>query len=121
MIDRLPAVILPPTVAEFQTLNEDRNASQLVANNGATVNLTVDYFDAGTGDPTTGTDNCGNILMGVVRDFKGINEPGGHPDFEAFSGKDVTTGLVGAGALPSVWPCVCLLGSRTGTTLQTAF
>src|ERR1019366_7458694 len=31
-----------------------------------------------------------DVLVGVVRDFKGINEPGGHPDFEAFSGKDVT-------------------------------
>jgi|CZKU01.1.fsa_nt_gi hypothetical protein len=37
-----------------------------------------------------------DVLVGVVRDFKGINEPGGHPDFEAFSGKDVTPGLVGS-------------------------
>ena len=37
-----------------------------------------------------------DVLVGVVRDFKGINEPGGHPDFEAFDGKGVTPGLVGA-------------------------
>ncbi len=36
---------------------------------------------------------CG-ILVGVVRDFKGINEPGGHPDFEHFQGDAPTTGLV---------------------------
>jgi fibro-slime domain-containing protein len=41
-------------------------------------------------DGGTGCD----VLVGIVRDFKGINEPGGHPDFEAFSGKDVTSGLV---------------------------
>jgi fibro-slime domain-containing protein len=29
-----------------------------------------------------------------VRDFKGVNEPGGHPDFEAFAGSAETTGLV---------------------------
>src|SRR5262249_11892163 len=57
------------------------------------------------GDPITGQgvmdaglngSGCG-IVVGVVRDFKGINEAGGHPDFEAFKGDKVTTGLV-AGA-----------------------
>jgi len=43
----------------------------------------------------TGTDNCGNILLGVVRDFKGRNDPGGHPDFEGpLYGNDITPGLV---------------------------
>ena len=36
-----------------------------------------------------------NVIVGVVRDFRGANEPGGHPDFEVFSGWDVTRGLVG--------------------------
>jgi len=36
---------------------------------------------------------CG-ILVGVVRDFKGINEMDGHPDFEHFQGDKPTTGLV---------------------------
>ena len=51
--------------------------------------------------PVTGVDptamNCSQLL-GIVRDFKGVTEPDGHPDFEAFSGDDVTPNLV-AGAL----------------------
>lgn len=53
-----------------------------------------------TGGGTTGKDGgtgC-DVVVGVVRDFKGINEDMGHPDFEAFDGKGVTPGLV-AGAL----------------------
>ncbi len=39
--------------------------------------------------------DCGNILLGVVRDFKGADE-GGHADFETAKiyGADVTPGLV---------------------------
>jgi fibro-slime domain-containing protein len=37
-----------------------------------------------------------DVMLAIVRDFKGINEPDGHPDFEAFSGRDATTGLVAA-------------------------
>jgi len=33
-------------------------------------------------------------VVGVVRDFKGFNEAGGHPDFEHYSGDKQTTGLV---------------------------
>jgi fibro-slime domain-containing protein len=36
-------------------------------------------------------------VIGVVRDFKGSNEAGGHPDFETYSGSKETTGLVMAG------------------------
>jgi fibro-slime domain-containing protein len=36
------------------------------------------------GEEATTENTCGNILLGEVRDFKGINEPGGHPDFEVF-------------------------------------
>ncbi len=39
-------------------------------------------------------DNCGNILLGEVRDFKGVNEPGGHPDFEVFTSQVSTPHLV---------------------------
>jgi fibro-slime domain-containing protein len=35
-----------------------------------------------------------DVLVGVVRDFKGSNEPGGHPDFESFQGRAATAGLV---------------------------
>jgi fibro-slime domain-containing protein len=39
--------------------------------------------------------NCGNILLGVSRDFKGADEPMGQPDFNAaISGSDVTPNLV---------------------------
>lgn len=40
-----------------------------------------------------GAANC-DVMVGVVRDFKGVNEPGGHPDFEAFQGDAQTKGLV---------------------------
>jgi fibro-slime domain-containing protein len=39
-----------------------------------------------------GNDGCG-VIVGVVRDFNTL-EPERHPDFEAFSGTDVTAGLV---------------------------
>jgi len=47
---------------------------------------------AGTLSSSTGCDT----LVGVVRDFKGANEPGGHADFEAFSGNGPTLNLVAA-------------------------
>ncbi len=52
---------------------------------------------AGIGDTgvMAGPDGC-KVLVGVVRDFKGANEPGGDPDFESFSGGAPTPGLVGA-------------------------
>ena len=55
---------------------------------GAPLNGELDGGGGGSTDP-----NC-NVLMGVVRDFKGANESGGHPDFQAFSGNGPTTGLV---------------------------
>jgi len=53
---------------------------------------------SGQGVMDTGLNGSGcGIVVGVVRDFKGINEAGGHPDFEAFKGDNVTTGLVAGG------------------------
>jgi fibro-slime domain-containing protein len=49
----------------------------------------------GSGGVLAGSDGC-SLVVGVVRDFKGRNEPGGHSDFEAFMGQRPTTGLVGA-------------------------
>jgi len=43
------------------------------------------------GGPSSG---CGTAILGVVRDFKGKNVPGGHPDFEAYSGSDASEGIV---------------------------
>jgi fibro-slime domain-containing protein len=52
--------------------------------------------------PAPSSTTC-DRLRGVVRDFKGALpavggtlQPGGHPDFEVFEGKGVTTGLVAA-------------------------
>jgi len=47
---------------------------------------------------------CGTTILGVVRDFKGINEPGGHPDFEAYQGKGATLDMVSADIGPSSKP-----------------
>jgi fibro-slime domain-containing protein len=42
-----------------------------------------------------GNKMCGNILVAVIRDFKGRSEPGGHLDFEGpLYGNDITKGLV---------------------------
>jgi fibro-slime domain-containing protein len=59
----------------------------------------------GSGDTgvTDGGDGC-NILVGVVRDFKGANLPDGHPDFESFNGDPETKGLVGAALGPDGKP-----------------
>jgi fibro-slime domain-containing protein len=43
----------------------------------------------------SGPDGC-VTLVALVRDFKGANQAGGHPDFEAFTGHGATTGLVAA-------------------------
>jgi fibro-slime domain-containing protein len=47
--------------------------------------------DAGSGENGA----CGNVLLGVLRDFKGRSEPSGHPDFEGpLYGNDLTLNLV---------------------------
>ena len=46
------------------------------------------------GDAATQDATCGNTLLGVVRDFRGANESGGHPDFEAIITTRVTPHLV---------------------------
>src|SRR5262249_55724381 len=56
-------------------------------------------------------------VVGVVRDFKGSNETGGHPDFETFSGSKQTTGLVandlGADRKPT-YASMCMPGVANG-------
>jgi fibro-slime domain-containing protein len=50
--------------------------------------------DRGATDPgANGPTGC-NKIAGVVRDFRGWSESGGHPDFEHFYGSATTTGLV---------------------------
>ncbi len=40
-------------------------------------------------------EGCGTVV-GIVRDFKGFSEQGGHIDFESYSGNGVSPGMVGA-------------------------
>jgi len=49
---------------------------------------------AGGADNSGTPGGCGTQILGVVRDFKGTNEKGGHPDFEHFSGSDASPGIV---------------------------
>jgi len=55
--------------------------------------LLGDTVSSATGEAGAANDTCGNILLGIVRDFK-RSDVGGHPDFETFSGSDVTPNLV---------------------------
>lgn len=41
-----------------------------------------------------GSSDCGANLTGRVRDFVAAPDPGGHPDFEAFSGDGASPGIV---------------------------
>jgi fibro-slime domain-containing protein len=83
-------------------------ASPPPSTSGAFVDIPADFTrtDVGAfklGDPlapgasipgvTTPSTGC-NRVTGVVRDFRGINEANGHPDFEHFEGYGPTPGLV---------------------------
>jgi fibro-slime domain-containing protein len=56
--------------------------------------LGMPIMGAGVTDTGLGSGEC-NEIVGVVRDFKGANVAGGHPDFEHFMGQG-TKGLVEA-------------------------
>jgi hypothetical protein len=49
---------------------------------------------AGSGSAGSSGSTCGTQILGIVRDFRGANEMGGHPDFEAFSGSVPSLGIV---------------------------
>ena len=84
--------------------------------------------DGGAGDPGVmpqGDGTC-SVIAGIVRDFRGITEDAGHPDFEAFAGSAQTTGLVSAAigtdrkpvyasvcATPSLVNAACPYGQMT--------
>jgi fibro-slime domain-containing protein len=60
-------------------------------------------------------DGCFKVI-GVVRDFKGSNEAGGHPDFETYSGSKPTTGLVGpmlGGDRKPIYGAACDMPGKT--------
>ena len=56
--------------------------------------ITGDGADAGA--PPENSDGTCNLIAGVVRDFRGMKEVTGHPDFEAFGGGGPTSSLVAA-------------------------
>lgn len=86
---------------------------------------------AGSGAAGSANGNCGNVLLGVGRDFRGATEMGGNPDFESrtFRGTDVTPKLVAAELGPDQKPvyassceasnvgpaAVCPFGAQTTT------
>lgn len=62
---------------------------------GSMLGPAIDASATGGASSTGGsTSGCGTSILGVVRDFKGVNEPDGHPDFEAFMGSDPSLGIV---------------------------
>jgi len=74
-----------------------------------------------------GTTGCGTSILGVVRDFKGANEPGGHGDFEAFQGdsasKGIVANLLGADQKPVYTAMGAFIDPHNGpqTTTKAAF
>jgi fibro-slime domain-containing protein len=78
--------------------------------------LTGGAVDTGLNGPGGSSAGCG-MIVGVVRDFRGKNEPNGHPDFEAYQGDDATVGLVapdlGSDGKP-VYASKCELGVKKG-------
>jgi fibro-slime domain-containing protein len=75
-------------------------------------------------DPSSGTTvidspNTGCYqIVGVVRDFKGFNQPGGDPDFEHYSGSAQTTGLVAAALGSDRKPVYASMCESTSATLD---
>ena len=72
-----------------------------------------------TRDPELASDSGCNLIVGVLRDFQGADVAGGHADFEAFTGKTPTVGLVapelGADRKP-VYASMCEAGGTLGAT-----
>jgi fibro-slime domain-containing protein len=65
-----------------------------------------------------GPSGCSQIV-GVVRDFKSALEPGGHPDFEAFSGNQPTPKLVASDLGPdrkAVYSSMCEAQGLVGSS-----
>ena len=81
-----PAGFDPPIQAETGAYSTSSQPIVFDADGGTSSNINL-----GIGN------NCGNVLLGVVRDFKrgddAANYPGGHPDFNTFEGSG-QTGIV---------------------------
>jgi fibro-slime domain-containing protein len=73
-----------------------------------------DPFDGTAGAPT-GQGGCGSTLLGVLRDFKDGSVPGGHPDFQTFTG-DGLKGIVEDTLGPDQKPVYAHPGATIFTT-----
>jgi len=71
--------------AEFDAATEDGKRDGSLLPIGPDGGLLPPGTDGGTPSNDGG---CGPNLLGVLRDFKGKNEPGGHDDFEGVTGDD---------------------------------
>lgn len=60
---------------------------------GGTFN-TGGLASGGSSNGGSGGGKCDPNLTGLVRDFKAAEEPGGHPDFQAFTGSAASKGIV---------------------------
>lgn len=77
---------------------------------------TISPFGGGGADSGASVEpTCNPNLTGLVRDFRGSDDPGGHPDFQAFSGSDPTRGLVAFELGPDKKP---VFASTTGDGAQ---
>jgi fibro-slime domain-containing protein len=93
----LPLLALVPCFAACGSSDESHVNGGTGADTGLPVGQPVLGLGGsnGNGDGNgNGNGECGPNLTGLVRDFKGNNEDGGHPDFEAFSGSDASVGIV---------------------------
>ena len=79
--------------SDESTVNGGTGASTGIPPGQPVLNVSGNGTGTGTGG-ANGNGACGANLTGLVRDFKATEEPGGHPDFEAFSGDDASTGIV---------------------------
>ena len=80
--------------ADDSTVNGGDGASSGTVKGQPALNLGGSTGTGGVGSSIGGDGQCGPNLTGLVRDFKAAEEPGGHPDFEAFSGDDASVGIV---------------------------
>ncbi len=78
------------------TVNGGTGASNGTLQGQPALNLPGNGSGGGSsvGSSIGGDGQCGPNLTGLVRDFRATEEPGGHPDFEAFSGNDASVGIV---------------------------
>lgn len=64
-------------------------------NFGGTFNTSGGTSNGGSSSGgSAGGGKCDPNLTGLVRDFKAAEEPGGHPDFQAFTGSQASVGIV---------------------------